>query len=191
MTATPPSSWSAWSFVPTASRCDGNPWVGAANPLFTRLAQKLTQLASRRGMSDVVLELATALPRENQPHLRVEALLPDGTRLTTPTRTGIYTGFDSEFVALANDFDEQRITFQVFMDDARGSEVLGTVDVPVRELAGRRDVILEGRSVIALKLETSRGDGREPGSFLGMARVHPMPPPGTPAPGHVATPAVP
>ncbi|WP_164009289.1 hypothetical protein [Pyxidicoccus trucidator] len=175
--------------VPT--RPDGNPWVGAANPLFTRLAQKLTQLAARRGMSDVLLELATALPRENQPQLRVEALLPDGTRLTTPQSTGIYTGFNSEFVALANDFDEQRITFQVFMDDPRGSELMGSVDVPVRELAGRRDVILDSRSVIALKLSTARGDGREPGSFLGMARVQPMPPPGTPSPGHVATPAVP
>ncbi|MFP2908363.1 hypothetical protein ACLESD_25585 [Pyxidicoccus sp. 3LFB2] len=172
--------------VPT--RPDGNAWVGAASPLFNRLAHKLNQLASRRGMSETLLELATALPRENQPQLRVEALLPDGTRLTTPQHTGIYTGFDSEFIALANDFDEQRITFQVFMDDARGSEMLGSVDVPVRELAGRRDVILEGRSVIALKLSTSRGDGREPGSFQGMARVQPMPPPGTPAPGHIATP---
>ncbi len=175
--------------VPT--RPDGNTWVGVANPLFNRLAHRLTQMASRRGMSDLVLELAMSIPNENRPQLRVEALLPDGTRLTTPTRGGIYTSFDSEFVTLANAFDEQRVTFQVYMDDPRGSELVGSVDVAVRELVEQREVALEGRSVIALKLSSASGDGREPGSFLGMARVQPPPPPGYPGaqpPAHVAEP---
>lgn len=177
------------SVLVVPARPDGQAWVGMTNPLFARLAQKLTQFAERRGMSDVVMEMAMAIPQENQPRLRVEALLPDGTRLTTPPKHGIYTGFDSEFVILGNAFDEQPLTFQVFMDDARGSELVGQVDVPVREVVAQRHVALRGRSVLALKLDTANGDGREPGSMLGMARVVPMPPPGAPPPpGHATTP---
>lgn len=168
--------------VPT--RPDGNAWVGVANPIFSRLAQRLTDMAERRGLSDVVLEMAMAIPNENRPQLRVEAVLPDGLRLTTPARGGIYTGFDSEFITLSNAFDEQRITFQVYVDDPRGGELVGAVDVPVRELVEQREVSLKGRSILSLKLSAAIGEGREPGSFLGMARVVPMPPP-----GHAATPA--
>jgi tetratricopeptide (TPR) repeat protein len=176
------------SMVVMPTRPDGNAWVGMASPLFNQLARRLTQVAERRGMSETLLEMASAIPQENQPPLRVEVVLPDGTRLTTPRNKGIFTGFNAEFITLANDFDEQRVLFEVFMDDARGSELVGMVEVPVRELVGHRDVVLEGRSILALKLSTTRGDGREPGSFQGMARVQPMPPPGTPPPGHVATP---
>ncbi|MCY1020325.1 hypothetical protein [Pyxidicoccus sp. MSG2] len=177
------------SLLVVPARPDGNAWVGMASPLFARVAQKLTQLAERRGMSDVVMELAMTIPQENQPRLRIEALLPDGTRLTTPPKNGIYMGYDSEFVILGNAFDETPITFQVYMDDPRGNEMVGTVDVPVRELVAQRNLSLKGRSVLALKLATANGDGRAPGWMQGMARVEPMPPPGAPPPpGHVATP---
>lgn len=170
--------------VPT--RPDGNAWVGVASPVFSRVANRLNQMLSRRGMSELVLEMAMAIPRENRPQLRVEALLADGTHLTTPVRDGIYTGFDSEFVLLSNAFDEQRITFQVYVEDPRGRELVDTLEVPVRELVARREVALEGRSVIALKLSAAGSDGREPGSFVGMARVVPIhAPPG----GHAASPA--
>ncbi|MBZ4423307.1 hypothetical protein [Myxococcus sp. RHSTA-1-4] len=179
------------SVMVSPTRPDGNTWVGVASPLFSRLAHRLTQMAERRGLSDVVLEMAMAIPDENRPRLRVEAVLPDGLHLTTPARGGIYTGFDSEFVTLSNAFDEQRVTFQVYADGPRGSELVGSVDVAVRELVEQREVSLRGRSILSLKLSAAAGEGREPGSFLGMARVVPMPPghPATPPPGHAATPA--
>ncbi|MCP3145116.1 hypothetical protein [Pyxidicoccus xibeiensis] len=177
------------SLLVSPGRPDGNAWVGVASPLFSRLAHRLSEMAARRGMSDMVLELANTLPYENRPKLRVEALLPDGTRLTTPVQHGIYAGFDAEFVTIANAFDDQRVTFQVFLEDSRGGELLGSVDVALRELVEQRDLSLRGSSVLALKLSTATGDGREPGSFVGMARVVPPPPPGQPGgPGHVATP---
>ena len=175
--------------VPT--RPDGNTWVGVASPLFSRLAHKLTQLAARRGMTDVVVEMASAIPHENRPQLRVEALLTDGTHLTTPSRAGIYTGYDSEFVLLSNSFDEQRLTFHVYVDDPRGQELVDTVEIPVRELVSQREVSIQGRSVIALRVSAANGDGREPGSFVGMARVVPVDPTGhgaTPPGVHATTP---
>ncbi|NMO15354.1 hypothetical protein HPC49_03250 [Pyxidicoccus fallax] len=172
-------------------RPDGNAWVGVANPIFSRLAQRLTQMAERRGLTETVMEMAMAIPDENRPQLRVEALLADGTRLTTPARGGVYTRYDSEFVTLSNAFDEQRVIFNVYSDDPRGGELMGTVEVPVRELVEQREVALRGRNIFSLKLSTLPGDGREPGSFQGMARVEPMPPPGHPAgppSGHAASP---
>ncbi|MFP2934852.1 hypothetical protein ACLESO_59075, partial [Pyxidicoccus sp. 3LG] len=164
------------SLLVVPARPDGNAWVGPASPLFSRLAQRLSETAARRGMSEMVLELANTIPYANRPQLRVEALLPDGTRLTTPVNGGIYTGFESEFVTVTNAFDEQRVTFQVFLEDSRGSELMGAVDVPMRELVEQRDVSLQGRSVLALKVSAATADGREPGTFLGMARVVPPPP---------------
>jgi hypothetical protein len=144
-------------------------------------------MADRKGMSDLVLDLAMSLPRDNQPVLRVEALLPEGMHLTTPQRQGIYTDFDAEFVTVANAFDDRQVTFNVLMDSPRGTELMGTVVVPLRDLAEHRELSLEGRSVLSLRLATTHGDGRQPGSFAGMAVVQPPPPPGPPS-GHAATP---
>jgi hypothetical protein len=168
-------------------RPDGQTWVGVANPIFNRLARRLVQMADRKGMSDLVLDLAMSLPRDNQPVLRVEALLPEGIHLTTPQRQGIYTDFDAEFVTVANAFDDRQVTFNVLMDSPRGTELMGTVVVPLRDLAEHRELSLEGRSVLSLRLATTHGDGRQPGSFAGMAVVQPPPPPGPPS-GHAATP---
>lgn len=177
------------SLLVSPVRPDGNAWVGVTSPIFARLAERLAQMAERRGLSDVVQDMAMALPQENQPRVRVEVLLPEGTRLTTPPKHGIYTGFDSEFVILGNAFDETPLTFQVFIEDGRGGELLGTVDVPIREVVAQRNVALKSRTVLGLRLATANGEGRAPGSMQGMARVEPMPPPGAaPMPGHAASP---
>ncbi|QSQ23440.1 hypothetical protein JY651_00170 [Pyxidicoccus parkwayensis] len=177
------------SLLVSPVRPDGNAWVGVTSPLFARLAERMAQMAERRGMSDVVMDMAMALPMENQPRVRVEVLLPDGTRLTTPPKKGIYTGFESEFVIVGNGFDETPLTFQVFIEDGRGPELLGSVDVPVREVVSQRNVALKSRTVLGLKLAAANGEGRAPGSMQGMARVEPMPPPGSPPPpGHATSP---
>ncbi|WIG92808.1 hypothetical protein [Myxococcus sp. SDU36] len=170
------------SVLVTPVRPDGRAWVGTSNDIFTRLANRLTQMARQSGMSGLVKDLAMSIPHENRPRLRVEVLHPDGMHLTTLGRDGIYTAYDAEFVAVANAFDERRVGFQVYMDGPNGSELLGSVDVPMRELVEHREVSLEGRSVIALTLSTG-GDGRQPGPYAGMARVLPAPPPGAQPPG--------
>lgn len=167
-------------------RPDGQTWVGEASPIFNRLARRLAQVADRRRMADLAEDLAMSFPHENRPVLRVEALLPDGPHLTTPQRKGIFTELDSEFITLANAYDDRQVTFHVIMDGPRGSELLGTVVVPLRDLAEHRELRLEGRSILSLRLAAHTADGRAPNSFAGMAHVQPAPPPG--APGHAATP---
>jgi hypothetical protein len=72
---------------------------------------------------------------------------------------------------------------------------VGTVDVPLRELAGRGEVRLKGRSVLALRLATVLAEGRQPGSYAGMTPVSPAAPgggvpvrPTLDPPAHAATP---
>ena len=179
------------SVLVTPGRPDGRAWVGPNNDIFVRLANRVTQMAQRRQMTDLVVDLAMSLPHENRPTLRVEVRHPDGMHLTTQPRNGIYTPYDAEFVAIANAFDERRVIFQVFIDSPHGSELLGSTEIPMRELVEHRDVSLDGRSILSLRLATSVGDGRPPGPSIGMANVlPPPPPPGRPAgpPVHTAAP---
>ena len=184
------------SVLVTPGRPDGRAWVGASNDIFTRLANRVTQMARQRGMTDLVKDLAMSIPHENRPQLRIEVHHPDGMHLTTQGRHGIYTDYGAEFVAIANAFDNRPVGFQVYIDGPHGSELLGSVDVPVHELVERRDVSLEGASILSLRLSTV-SDSRQPGPYGGMAHVVPAPPPGArppgarpppPGRGHVASP---
>ena len=182
------------SLLVSPLRPDGNAWVGAASPLYLRLAERILKESERRGTTGLVQDLALSLPAQNKPTLRVEALLPDGLRLSTPPRSGIVAGYDSEFIAVTNGFDERRITFRVLSGGGGSEQVVGSVDVPLRELAGRGKVTLKGRSVLALELGTALAEGRQAGSYVDMSVVQPVqlspgaPPhsPGTPA--HAASP---
>ncbi|WP_426754519.1 hypothetical protein [Myxococcus sp. Y35] len=179
------------SLMVTPGRPNGRAWVGSSNAVFTRLANRVSQMAQRRQNYDLMVDLALSIPQENRPQLRVEVHHPDGLHLTTQGRNGIYTAYDAEFVAVANAFDERRVSFHVYMDGPQGSELVGSVDVPMRELVERRDVSLEGHSVLSLRLLTSVGNGRQPGPYAGMTRVLTVPTrPGVPGgqPVHTATP---
>lgn len=159
-------------------RPDGNSWAGVGSPIFNRIARTMMEAARRSGQGDLAVELAMTIPMENRPNLRVEAVLPDGAHLTTPTRQGVYVGYDSEFVVLANGFDERRVELRVFA----GNEQVDSVSVPLSDLVERRRVRLQSQSIIALDLDTGRADGRTVNSAVGMTPV----PPGGPA--HAATP---
>ncbi|ATB50179.1 hypothetical protein [Corallococcus macrosporus] len=171
------------SILVTPGRPDGRTWVGPSNDIFVRLANRVTQMVRQRGMTELVKDLAMSIPHENRPRLRIEVHHPDGMHLTTQARNGIYSDYEAEFVAVANAFDDRRVGFQVYMDGPHGSELLGSVDIPVHELVERRDVALEGASIMSLRLSAVQ-DGRQPGPYGGMAHVVPAPPPGAqPPPG--------
>ncbi|MBF5042454.1 hypothetical protein FGE12_08580 [Aggregicoccus sp. 17bor-14] len=152
-------------------RPDGDAWVGTSSPLFLRLANRIVQQADKRGSMGLVEDLAMSLPAENRPNVRIETQLPEGALLTTGTQNGVLASYDAEMVLVTNGFDERRITFRVLADGPQGSQTIGTVDVPVKELAGRAEVTLQGRSILALRLGTAAADGRQPGSYVGMTPV--------------------
>jgi tetratricopeptide (TPR) repeat protein len=173
------------SLLVTPTRPNGEAWVGPTTPHFSRLAQQLKRSAERSGASPLVLNLALSVPPENRPSVRVEVLLPDGMQLTTPEKRGVATGFDSEFVAVTNAFDERRLSFRVVVQTQDGEQSLGTVELPLNELAGRAEVTVQGRSVLALRLGSTPAEGRAPGSYADMSPVQQGRPP---APGHAASP---
>ena len=184
------------SVLVSPTRPDGYPWVGSPSPEFSRLSKRIVQLAGNRNTSGLVKDLAMSIPAQNRPALRVEALLPEGLRLTTPARQGVYTAFDSELVAFANAYDERNITFRVLAAGPNGDQLVGSVDVPLKELAGHGSLKLESRGVLVFNLATSRGDGRKAGSYVDMSVVQPVQvgpgaPPHHAGPPGYATPSVP
>jgi tetratricopeptide (TPR) repeat protein len=166
-------------------RNDGSAWAGASNALLYQAARMLTAAAERSGDLRLLETAAGSIPEENRPTLRLEVTLPDGTRLTTPARRGVFVPLDAELVAAANGLDERAVTFRVLAQGAGGEESLGSLDVPLRELTERRELRLKGGAVLGLQVSTLHAPSRTPGTAVGMAPVG-APQGGTPpAPGNV------
>ena len=167
-------------------RGDGVPWLGTRSPRLDRLSRELS-----RGFDGIPFALLNQIPREHLPTLLVEVTLPDGRRLLTPTRRGVYVSFDSSVVVYANSFDRRRLVIQVLHQEPGGvSEQVGGVELGVGELVARAAAQLRSPPVLALELSVEPADGAPEGAATGFTDPEPprqlppkAPPPGPKPPG--------
>lgn len=153
-------------------RTDGQAWAGATSALLYQAARMVTEAAEHGGHTRLVEMAAAGIPEENRPSLRVEVSLPDGTRLSTPARRGVFIPLDAEVVVGANALDPRSLSLRVVAEGAKGSESLGVVEVPLRKLTGQRgELRLRNGSVLALRLTSVSAEGRTPGAAVGMGPV--------------------
>lgn len=158
------------------TRPDGRPWVGPPSPLLGRLLDRSVELASGNNASArrLLIRAAERVPPENRPSVSVIVTLPEGERLMTPMRSGLYAVFeDPEFVIATNHFDERKLVFHV-VSQAAGTalEELGVVEVALGELVQRGQSELSRQSIAALELEARPVAGdRVEGMFSGLRPV--------------------
>ncbi|MFL5351724.1 hypothetical protein [Archangium sp.] len=157
------------------TRPDGRPWVGPPSPIFGRMLGKGVDLAS--GSNDaarrLLIRAAERIPPQNRPSVSVIVTLPDGERLMTPMRSGLYAVFeDPELVIATNHFDERKLVFHV-VSQAAGSalEELGVVEVALGELVQRGESELSRQSIAALELTAAPSRDRVEGMFSGLRPV--------------------
>jgi hypothetical protein len=157
------------------TRPDGRPWVGPPSPIFGRMLEKSVDLAS--GSNDaarrLLIRAAERIPPQNRPSVSVIVTLPDGERLMTPMRSGLYAVFDDpELVIATNHFDERKLVFHV-VSQAAGSalEELGVVEVALGELVQRGESELSRQSIAALELAAGPARDRVEGMFSGLRPV--------------------
>jgi hypothetical protein len=154
-------------------RPDGRPWAGRANPWLTTMlaGMRIVLGPDSDSLARTVIEAAERVPMENRPTLSVIATLPDGTRLTTPARTGLYVAYDSDFVVLTNAFDERRLDLRVLHASGPTPEDVGVVQVALKDLVSNGSFSVGEQSVAALQLTADPGEGRMEGSFTNMRPV--------------------
>jgi len=153
-------------------RPDGRPWVGRMSPFLSRMIAMFTSDsmdASTGRASRRLIDAAMSVPPENRPTLSVQVTLPDGTRLTTPNQSGLYVGYDAEFVVATNSFDERRLAMHVVHWNGVGFEDVGVIDFPLGEIVRRREANLAAQSVAAVQLLIEPASpGRSDGMFANM-----------------------
>jgi hypothetical protein len=157
------------------TRLDGRPWVGPAAPIFGRLLERgmeVTAGADNRAALKFLLRAAERVPMQNRPTLSVIVTLPNGERLVTPSRNGLYAVFnDPELVIATNHFDERNVVFQVVQGEGSSMEEVGMVSVALGELVQRQEAELSKQSIAALDLVSGPGVGRVDGMFTGLRPV--------------------
>jgi len=165
-------------------RPDGTPWIGRPNPDVARAARDLAAGAGR-GLDNRLLRLVANVPGQNRPRLTVEAVLPDGRRLTSAVREGPYFNLDASVVVLANGFDKRRLTLRVMHQPPGGApEKVGEITVPVGELVGRPNGSVSAPPILAMELQVDPADGAQEGAGRGFSPLAdgPRPPPPPPPP---------
>ena len=181
--------------VPT--RQDGNPWTGPTTAHFFRIAQFIQQHLTSKAFERAV-EMAMTVPTENRPEVRVEVMLPDGTRLMSKPVSGLYATFEGSLVMATSGYDERHLAFRVVQKSAStpDGEEIGRMDIALRDLCEVGDVFMFSDSVSQLRVTARAADGRQEGTFAGLTKWQP-PPPGTgtagtpPPPGGTGTAAAP
>lgn len=167
------------------TRPDGAAWTGQTTPLFFRMANLLMKSLNRAaGREQEYAALAANIPYENRPNLRVEVTLPDGSRLRTPVKNGLYVEFSSDLIIASNAFDERRLVIRVLQELNGAEHDVGTVDVPTRELVDRKRVSLRGTSIASMSLSAEHAPQRVAGTFGGFEQVAGAQ---TGSPGHTAS----
>ena len=154
------------------ARPDGAPWVGKPNPLLGNLIKAaaratLNPLAST--MTKVIINSAQEVPVENRPTLSVIVSRPDGERLKTPARNGLYVVYDSSLVINSNHFDERRLNLRVVHAD--GADDVGTVELPLGALLATGGASVSNQSIDALELSAEPAEGLDDGVFTEMIPV--------------------
>jgi tetratricopeptide (TPR) repeat protein len=161
--------------VPT--KPDGSPWTGPLTPTFVRLSQTLQQHINGKALERAV-ELAAVAPNENRPEIRVEVVLPNGSRLVSKPVTGLYATFEGNLVMATSGYDERHLLFRVMQRsanpaNAEGDEI-GRMDVALRHLCEQGDILMHSDSVSALRVTAKAADGRQEGTFAGLTMLQPQ-----------------
>jgi len=146
------------------------------------VAQAARELAAGagRGVDNRLLRLVADVPGQNRPRLTVEAVLPDGRRLTSAVREGPYFNLDASLVVMANGFDRRRLTLRVMHQPPGGApEKVGEVTVTVGELIGRPTGSVSTPPVLAMELQVAPAEGAQegPGRGFSLAQDGARPPP--------------
>ncbi len=144
------------SILVQPARPDGQPWVGKPNPLFGQLVAitagvVLTPAAGV--VASKIVKAVESIPPENTPTLVVEITLPDGRRFATRPHRALYWNPASQLTVETNAYDQRPLVLRVVHREPNGTEAgVGTVQLPLREVATRRQLALTDASIARLEL---------------------------------------
>jgi hypothetical protein len=154
-------------------RPDGQPWVGPPSPFLGNLVKAAaTYVAPGVGtvMASAVVDAVESIPPENRPTLHIEASLPDGRKLMTPSKKSLYVVYESEIVLASNHFDDRKLAFKVVGAGDNVDDV-GVIEVSLKELIQKQQVTLADQSILALQLMADSTEGKVDGMFSAMTPV--------------------
>jgi hypothetical protein len=147
------------------ARPDGQPWIGARTRVFD--AVMIGARAADRGFESddpsalrTAIEVATAVPDENQPELWAVIDL-GGRRFRTPPRRSLHATPDASVVVAANHHDERLVTIRVVQRAGAGDRDVGVVQVRLADLLSRGRVALRAASLARVELAVAPADAQE------------------------------